>query len=133
MFENISYFLQIFKINFDLKYGMELEFQLIDCDYIIVDNLPIIRLFGKTRENKTVCAFHEGFLPYFYVSPKNKEQTIAFLKKNFNNLLVNIEEEEKFLPIGFQNKKTKLLKINPPTFFLSLSLQVLLQVLYLYP
>jgi len=111
MFENISCFLQIFKIIFDIKYGMELEFQLIDCDYVIVDNLPIVRLFGKTRENKTVCAFHEGFLPYFYILPKNKEQAIVFLKKNFNNLLVNIEEEEKFLPIGFQNKKTKILKI----------------------
>jgi len=111
MFENISYFLQIFKINFDIKYGMELEFQLIDCDYVIVDNLPIIRLFGKTRENKTVCAFHEGFLPYFYILPENKQEAVAFLKKNFSNLIVNIEEEEKFLPIGFQNKKTKVLKI----------------------
>ncbi|MBU0530862.1 MAG: DNA-directed DNA polymerase, partial [Nanoarchaeota archaeon] len=44
-----------------------MEFQLLDCDYTIVNEKPVIRLFGRTAEGKSVCAFHEGFKPYFYV------------------------------------------------------------------
>jgi DNA polymerase I len=92
---------------------MELTFQLIDCDYISLDNAPVIRMFGKTKEGRTVCAFHKGFLPYFYVLPKDKKEQdiIKFLQDKFKHVLIKIEEDEKKLPIGFQTEKTKLLKI----------------------
>ena len=92
---------------------MEISFQLIDCDYVLVDNKPILRLFGKTKDGKSVCAFYEGFLPYFYVLPKKgKEKNIEeFLEKNFKSIFVGITEVKKLLPIGFQKEKTKLLKI----------------------
>ena len=90
---------------------MELEFLLIDCDYIMLDNSPIIRLFGKTREEKSITVFYRGYLPYFYVIPKNTEEAIEFLKKNFSGLLVSIKEEEKYLSIGYRSKKNKLLRI----------------------
>jgi len=92
---------------------MELSFQLIDCDYVLVDNSPIIRIFGKTKEGKTVCAFYRDFLPYFYILPKKERQdeAVKFIQENFGALIVKIEEVEKFLPIGYQKNKTKLLKI----------------------
>ena len=49
---------------------MELNFQPLDADYIISDSKPILRLFGRTEENKSVTVFYEGFEPYFYVLPE---------------------------------------------------------------
>ncbi|MGC8812092.1 MAG: DNA polymerase domain-containing protein [Candidatus Aenigmatarchaeota archaeon] len=92
---------------------METIFQVLDCDYIPLNNKPIVRVFGKTKEGKTVCAFYDKFLPYFYILPKKgcEEEIAQFLKKNYNSLLVEIKEEEKFLPIGFRKNKTKMLRV----------------------
>ncbi|MEM7814240.1 MAG: DNA-directed DNA polymerase, partial [Candidatus Aenigmatarchaeota archaeon] len=92
---------------------MEVNFQLLDVDYIFLENRPIIRLIGKTEEGKTVCAFYDGFYPYFYVLPKRdmEDKVIEELKKHFNGDVKNIEKVERFLPIGFQEKKKEMLKI----------------------
>lgn len=92
---------------------MQLEFQLLDCDYIILENLPVVRLFGKTKDDKSVCAFYKRHFPYFYISPKkqleeNFEETI---KKKFSGLVVKTEKVHKYKPIGYQNEKSKLVKI----------------------
>lgn len=90
---------------------MEEIFQLLDVDYLLVNNLPVIRLFGKTKDEKTICAFYEGFLPYFYVLPKDKNKVIEFMKKKYSQNIVKLEEVERYLPIGFRGEKTKILKI----------------------
>jgi DNA polymerase I len=92
---------------------MDLEFQLLDSDYVLINNTPVVRLFGKTRDNKTVCAFSEGHRPYFYVQPKMglEQKLVEFLNENFKQLLVGIEEVEKILPIGYHKSRKKLLKI----------------------
>ncbi len=93
---------------------MKLTFQLLDCDYFMNGNKPVIRLFGKTKEGKTVCAFYEGFQPYFYILPVGNDGTphiIDLLNKKFNNLVIKIETLKKYLPIGFQKEKTDILKI----------------------
>ena len=92
---------------------MELVFQLLDCDYILLNNSPLLRLFGKTKEGKVVCAFYKNFYPYFYILPKKgkEDEIIRFLEKNYSNLVLAIRKVFKFLPIGFQKNKTKLLKI----------------------
>jgi DNA polymerase I len=92
---------------------MELEFQLLDVDYVFLDNHPVVRLLGKTSEGKTVCAFYEGFYPYFYILPKEgrEEEVIEELKKNFFPDVKNIEKVKRFLPIGFREEKTEMLKI----------------------
>ncbi|MBI4173222.1 MAG: ribonuclease H-like domain-containing protein [Candidatus Aenigmarchaeota archaeon] len=43
-----------------------MEMLLLDADYMIINARPVLRLFGKSREGKTVCAFYENYLPYFY-------------------------------------------------------------------
>ena len=90
---------------------MKVKFQLLDCDYIVVNNAPVVRLFGKTENGRTICAFYEDYKPYFYAIPKNKTDFIGYLKKEFKKLIVKIEEVEKFLPIGYQTKKVEVLKI----------------------
>lgn len=92
---------------------MDINFQLIDADYISLENHPVVRIFGKTEENKTVCAFYEGFYPYFYVLPKKgeEENLIKELQKSFSSEIKKVEEVKRFLPIGFQTKETEIFKI----------------------
>lgn len=90
----------------------EAVFQILDADYVIVGNKPVLRLFGKRKNGDTVCAFVEGDYPYFYVLPKDEEKVVKFVEDNFKPILVKTEAVEKFLPIGFKKEKTKLLKIH---------------------
>ncbi|MBI2542910.1 MAG: hypothetical protein HYW24_01870 [Candidatus Aenigmarchaeota archaeon] len=92
---------------------MEIEAQLLDCDYVVLDNTPIVRLFGKTKEGKTVCGFYRGYYPYFYVLPKktNEDEVIEFIRKNFSSIIKNIIPVEKYKPINYQSKKAEMLKV----------------------
>ncbi len=98
---------------------MELTFQLIDCDYILLNNSPVIRMFGKSTDGKTVCSFLEGYYPYFYLLPKDgaESKAIEFLKAKFSNLVLNISRVEKFMPIGYntQRKEILLIKVRDPS------------------
>lgn len=78
--------------------------QLLDADYILNSNKPIIRLFGRTEQGNAACVFYEGFAPYFYAREPSKEPEI-----------ISAVEEEKFVPIGFRpaEKIFKLTLRNP--------------------
>lgn len=92
---------------------MPTEFQLLDVDYVMVDNKPHIRLFGKTEDKKSITVFFEGFYPYFYVLPSEEkiDQLKKYLAEKYGSLIINAELVEKFLPIGYNEKPTSLLKI----------------------
>jgi DNA polymerase I len=90
---------------------MEEAFQILDADYAMVNNRPVLRLFGKKKDGKTVCAFLEGGLPYFYILSNDDSKVVEFIKKTFPSILLEIKAVEKYLPIGYQEKKTKLLKV----------------------
>lgn len=92
---------------------MKVTFQVIDSDYILLNNKPVVRLFGRTEEGKSITVFYDNFLPYFYILPKpGKFQEVKDdLEKNFKELLLRTEIVEKFLPIGYQEKPTKILKV----------------------
>src|SRR3989344_2597926 len=94
---------------------MEEILQLLDCDYVLLNGLPVLRLFGKNKEGKTVCAFYEKFLPYFYVLPSDSdnsvEESIELLRTNFPNDIMKLEIVKKTLPIGYDDKPADLLKI----------------------
>jgi DNA polymerase, archaea type len=92
---------------------MDLDFQLLDCDYVMLNNNPIVRLFGKTVDGKTVCAFYDKFKPYFYILPKAEQttKTIAELKENFPNDIISITEVDKFPSMGYHEHKSKMLKV----------------------
>jgi DNA polymerase I len=90
---------------------MEVEFQLLDSDYILSDGV-VVRLFGRTKEGKSVCAFFKGYDPYFYVEPQgNAKEIQEFLVRKFNKLIKGVEQVEKFKSIGYTTEKTKMLKI----------------------
>ncbi|MEM5874363.1 MAG: DNA-directed DNA polymerase [Candidatus Aenigmatarchaeota archaeon] len=85
---------------------MEVSFQVFDIDYVYSksEKVPIIRIFGKKEDGKTVCVIYKKFYPYFYINSLNEE----ILKEPH---FIKSEIVEKFLPIGFNENKTKLMKV----------------------
>ena len=87
-----------------------MEVQILDCDYIVVNNKPIVRIFGKTNEGKTVCVCQQNFLPYFYLYADEKKypEIMRDIHDEYPNLV--IEKVERILPIGYQGP-VRVLKI----------------------
>ncbi|MBU5689716.1 MAG: DNA polymerase domain-containing protein [Candidatus Aenigmatarchaeota archaeon] len=92
---------------------MELDFQVLDVDYIMLNDHPTIRIFGKTPDKKSITVFVDDFLPYFYVyTDEDKfEQLIKYIESKYKGILEKIEIVEMFLPIYYSDKKTKLIKV----------------------
>ncbi|VBB31786.1 unnamed protein product [Acanthocheilonema viteae] len=68
----------------------EIDFQVVDVDYYMnSENNIVIRLFGATAGQNSVCVQVHGFLPYFYVlleSPFD-EKNIEYAKKYLNDII----------------------------------------------
>jgi len=92
---------------------MEIKFQVLDADYTITDSKPIIRFFGRTGNNKSVCVFYEKFLPYFYILPIEGKKTEVknIIKKKFKDIVLKMETVERYLPVGYSKTPVRLLKI----------------------
>ncbi len=62
--------------------GDKIRFFPLDIMYKVIDERPVIHLFGKTADNKQICVLYDDFEPYFYVIPK-KGLDITEQLKNF--------------------------------------------------
>jgi DNA polymerase, archaea type len=49
---------------------VKIRFFPMDATYKVMDNKPVIHLFGKTTDNKQICVLYDKFEPYFFVLPK---------------------------------------------------------------
>lgn len=85
-----------------------MRFQILDVDYI-QNSKPIIRIFGRDEEGKSLCCFYEGFTPYFYV--RADEEKIRNLLENKPEV-VEISKEKKFPAIGYRKEPVEVLKIS---------------------
>ena len=81
-------------------------FQILDVDYTLVDEKPIIRIWGKGENGETVCGFFENYEPYIYVMGKEVGDGV----KGENNV-VRIEKVKRFLPLGYQTEMKEMYKI----------------------
>jgi DNA polymerase elongation subunit (family B) len=43
---------------------------LLDLNYVMESGRPVMRLWGKAEDGRSVCVLDRGFLPYFYVEPQ---------------------------------------------------------------
>ncbi len=90
---------------------------LLDADYFMNGQQPVVRMFCKTESGDTVCVYNNTLYPYFYFKTKISED---MLLTNINNILSknklqisikSIETSYKYLPLGFAKDKEKLIKI----------------------
>ena len=85
-------------------------FQILDANYTYdSDRNPLVQLFGTTPEGKSVTCRVAGFRPYFYASVEENLSRSALEDLRAQGL--DVEEVERFLPIGFQAAPKKMLKI----------------------
>ncbi|MCD6477710.1 MAG: DNA polymerase elongation subunit [Candidatus Aenigmarchaeota archaeon] len=87
-----------------------MKLQILDADYTMLNNFPVIRIFGKTKTGKTYCVFVKDFLPYFYVNTKDESGLKESLEE-FGSEIVKIEKVKRYLPFGYQKDKTEVFKI----------------------
>ncbi|MFH0889614.1 MAG: DNA-directed DNA polymerase [Candidatus Aenigmatarchaeota archaeon] len=89
-----------------------MKLQILDVDYVLIENSPVIRIFGKDENNKSVCGFVKGYMPYFYVLPKEGKSAdiIKYLSGRTADV-VKCERVEKRLPIGFSRNMTEMIKV----------------------
>ncbi|MFN3528222.1 MAG: DNA polymerase, partial [Candidatus Altarchaeaceae archaeon] len=87
---------------------------LLDVDYIVENNTPIIRLFYKDSEKGHIVEYVENFYPYFYAVPDNPdnieklENEILEINKNIKK----IRAIERVKKIDYEdNKEKEILKI----------------------
>ena len=80
--------------------------QIFDADYKLLNNKPLIRVFGKTDKGRPICVFMKGLLPYFFVDTENKDEVVSRLKGVRE--VVDIKTIKKITPIT----NTELLKGN---------------------
>jgi len=91
-----------------------MDFQILDADYEVVnDSSPVIRLFGRGADGKSVCCFVPDFEPYFYLKASGDLNAVARLIEETFTQVKKVEIVEKFEPIGYQKTKTKMLRLLP--------------------
>ncbi len=78
--------------------------QILDADYVMLENKPLLRIYGKTENGESACLFYNKFMPYFYV-----DVVPEWLKKDPE--VFSIEPIERIHPIFYQTKKMKLFKV----------------------
>lgn len=89
-----------------------MDFQILDADYEVVnDSSPVIRLFGRGADGKSVCCFVPDFEPYFYLKASGDLNTVARLIEETFTQVKKVDIIEKFEPIGYQKTKTKMLRV----------------------
>lgn len=80
-----------------------MEMQLIDADYFLIGNSPVVRLFGKTHAGNSVCALINDYRPYFFIESEIIPETIEGVR--------SIEKVEALIPEGYHKNKKSLFKI----------------------
>ncbi|MCS7140368.1 MAG: DNA polymerase II [Candidatus Nezhaarchaeota archaeon] len=90
----------------------KLLFWLLDVNYDVEEKVPVIKLWGLTRDGKRVLVKDHSFRPYFYVLPKINTDTLKAIKdirmlEDPAEPLLSIDQVDK----KFFGKSVKALKI----------------------
>ncbi len=86
-----------------------MEMQIIDVDYVLVNDSPVIRIFGKTMAGESVCAFYEGYYPYFYAEGGDvpeilkDEPQVRSVKKVKRKVVMGYQEPREMWKITITN------------------------------
>src|SRR5512139_3713976 len=85
-------------------------FQILDANYSYdSERNPLVQLFGTTSEGKSVTARVAGFRPYFYAGVEDGH--LQYAAAALRSMGLEVEEVDRFAPIGFQITPEKMLKV----------------------
>ncbi|NMB86403.1 MAG: DNA polymerase [Methanosaeta sp. PtaB.Bin018] len=88
-------------------------FQILDANYAYDSNSsfrdPLVQLFGRTPEGKSVTCRVSGFRPYFYAGVD--EGFLESAAEGLKTMGLEVEEVERFEPIGYQVHPKRMLKV----------------------
>jgi len=87
------------------------EYVIVDMDYISGSNFPIVRLFTIDKQKNYKIFKVRGITPYFYFTSENCEEIIEYINNKFGRYIIGSEMVEKFEPLYYQEKKTKMVKL----------------------
>lgn len=88
-----------------------MNFQILDADYVIEGTTPVVRLFGRDEDGKSVCCYVPGFEPYFYVNASGELDLICKLIKERFDVVKNVEIVQRFEPVGYQKSKKPMIQV----------------------
>ncbi len=85
-------------------------FQILDANYTYgPDGFPVVQLFGPTEEGRSVVCRVSGFRPYFYAGVE--EERLEEAIDGIEAMNLQVEVVDRFEPIGYQARPTKMLRI----------------------
>ncbi|MFC1768988.1 DNA-directed DNA polymerase [Nanoarchaeota archaeon] len=91
----------------------KIRFFPLDATYKIVEEKPIIYLYGRTSDGKQICITDDSFRPYFYIIPKDLEKVqekITKLEIERERITASVTDIE-VIKKKYNGKETKLLKV----------------------
>jgi DNA polymerase I len=84
-------------------------FQILDANYTYdEERRPLVQLFGPTLEGESASCRVSGFRPYFYAGVQ--DGCLDQVADALRSLGLDVEEVERFKPIGYQTQPTRMLK-----------------------
>lgn len=90
---------------------MEKTLFLLDIDYVLSKEKPIVRIFCKDEEGKDYIVYYKDFLPYFYVYAKEEDLPKLIEKIEKTKIPEAKIEKIEIVRKKFLNKELKVLKI----------------------
>jgi replicative DNA polymerase I (EC 2.7.7.7) len=88
-----------------------MNFQILDADYVGHESGPVIRLFGRAEDGKSVCCFVPGFEPYFFINAEGELDKLSTMLKERFDVIKKVDIVPKFEPVGFQVSKKPMLRV----------------------
>jgi DNA polymerase I len=86
-----------------------MKFQLISTKYRNSYNGPVVTVYGRDEQGKSVQHDISGFRPYFYILPNNTKNARQLLRERPE--VTDVFEEYKYLPNGYQQERTEVLQV----------------------
>jgi DNA polymerase I len=92
-----------------------MELQIIDLNYYVGwGNEPVITIFGRSLDKSEMIKV-TGFHPYFLALPypeKDIDVIMMLIESSYANNNVRVELVNRYLPMGYQENKSQMYKIN---------------------